>query len=136
MFECRSWRTVSRENKCNIGILLSIVVQKVGNIESNVTNQLKNKVNDGVVLSLALDLLTKCNWYYLKVIVYSKNQVLIIQGVWTAELASMCSLHEIIIGENIFKAEKTLIQHNLKQNLIIRYVTTGTVKIHMEWKKI
>lgn len=52
---------MSRENKCNIGILLSTVVQKVGNIESNVTNQLKNKVNDGVVLSLALDLLTKCN---------------------------------------------------------------------------
>lgn len=48
----------------------------------------------------------------------------------TEELASMCSLHCKTIGENIFEEiERTIVQYNLKGNLLRRVPNDGSINI-------
>lgn len=55
-------------------------------------------------------------------------QLLIIQAVSIAEVASM-NLHGTTTSDNIFKVEKTPIQHNLKWNLLRCILTEMVAKM-------
>lgn len=109
-----------------ISLLARRVVQRA-DIRSNINSKLKDKANDFKRFSLALDVLPDVN---------DTGQLLFVWGISakfevTEVLASKNSLHREL---QVKIVEKTLIQNNLKWNLL-RCVITNVGEKSMEQKK-
>lgn len=106
-----------------VSLSATTVSQRVGDTGSIISSQFKNKAND-------------LEWFFLAFdesidVTDTLQYFLFIGGVRATfevskELASMNSLYRSTTGKNIFKEiEKTLIQYNLKQNLVRCATTDG-----------
>lgn len=118
MFECSNKRICPEKINSlkTISLLARRVVQRADDIRSNINSKLKDKANDFKRFSLALDVLPDVN---------DTGQLLFVRGISakfevTEVLASKNSLYREL---QVKIVEKTLIQNNLKWNLLRCVIT-------------